>query len=194
MDFLGPVGLTLAAAFLLQKLPGVPGWFAAGRARNGRQSAEPSIWMLDYRFVVLGAFLPDVVDKATAFVIAPGLVNHSLRSFGHSLVGVGLFTAVSVAFTRSLIHRAVLSFALALAAHLVLDRMWNSLDVLFWPVRGWEFSARGSVPFSHWVNVHFSSLPSAPLDLIGLALLFVIVGRILATRSAATFLKTGTIS
>jgi hypothetical protein len=39
---------------------------------------------VDYRALVLGSVLPDIIDKPLVW-LAPDLVNNSLRSVGHSL-------------------------------------------------------------------------------------------------------------
>lgn len=202
MDFLGPLGLTLAAAYLLQNLPLYLRWVTDRSVRESREAEGPSerignedriknsAWRFDYRFIVLGAFLPDVIDKSIGFWIAPELVNYSLRNVGHSLIGAAFITAITAVLARNLIKGAALSLGVALLAHLILDRMWESPDVLLWPVTGSEFP-EGHVPFSWWLNVHFGSLPDSPLDLLGLAILFAFVVRVMATRNALSFLRTG---
>lgn len=161
MDFLGPIGLTIATAWLFEKgLRFV--WFVRDRVRGG----------FDYRLVFLGAVLPDLIDKPVGFWIAPEIVNNSLRSVGHSLPFMAASLPVVWGLTRRRGLWPVAGFALALSAHLVFDQMWQMPRALFWPVLGWSFP-EGTVPLTWWLHVHFAQ-PAARLpDLIGTAILAV---------------------
>ncbi len=197
--------MTLLIAWALERLQPHRLWSRIGRVtgwperadnrRRGSVSAKVRTpWLrFDYRFVLLGAVLPDLVDKPLAFWIAPELVNHALRSPGHTFLGGMFFTAMVAAAIRAPRRRAVFSLSVALLAHLVMDSMWNTPSVLLWPIYGWAFP-EGTVPLSHWLNVHFGTLSSAPLDVAGIVVLFVFAARVVASRSTGDFLRTGNVS
>ncbi len=122
---------------------------------------------LDYRLVLLGAVLPDLIDKFVGHVLLP--IGNG-RIFAHGLLfivflaGLGLgdwltrrrFVATYASTGISLengsnvksdvSHRASLltapAFTVAIAAsfHLFLDQMWMDPASLYWPALGWEFS------------------------------------------------------
>jgi len=200
MDFLGPIGVTMAAVFVLQKLwsehgsllgriAGLRGSDEVAReATPGETASGPCI---DFRFVLVGAFAPDVLDKVLAFWIAPDLVNHSLRNFGHSLLGATVLLSLIGVAART--RGAIVGAGLAVTAHFLLDKMWRLPEILLWPAFGWSFPP-GDVPLSHWLNVHFQSLPQATLDWFGIGLLLVIVLRILLSGKGAAFIRTGRIT
>ena len=86
---------------------------------------------LDYRLVMAGALLPDVVDVVTG---GAGPL-HSLT------VSVALLFAV-MAFTRRrrLLRRRLLAVPIGTFVHLLLDGMWRRTEVFWWPFFGWGFA------------------------------------------------------
>ena len=197
MNFLGPIGLTVAAVWAFS-------WLLARFQRNVLK-VEHTIVMaptsfpdrlarsIDYRLVLAGALLPDLIDKPLAFLVNPGFVNNSLRSVGHSVVGGLLMLTVVWAVTRGRQRASVGSFSIALFAHFVLDQMWQLPEVLLWPVLGFVFPP-GDVPYSHWYRVHFSQLPATPPDFIGIGLLVVFAVSMVWNRTLTRFLSTGRLS
>lgn len=89
---------------------------------------------IDYRLVVAGTLLPDVVDG----VLGGARVLHSL-SFS-----VALLLAVMVATrgrrpARRRARRRLLAVPIGTFLHLVLDGMWARTEVFWWPFTGWSF-------------------------------------------------------
>lgn len=81
----------------------------------------------DYRMVVIGALLPDVVD-------AP----FGGARLGHTLLGaVAALTVVMVA-TRGRRHRrrSLLAVPIGVFAHLLADGMWARTETFWWPFFG----------------------------------------------------------
>lgn len=100
---------------------------------------------IDYRVVVLGALLPDLVDAA--FVGARRALGGPSGTPGHTLAfSVVLLGAVMVA-TRG--HRAGrrrwLFLPVGSLLHLVFDGMWTRTDIFWWPAFGWSLDGR--LPF-----------------------------------------------
>jgi hypothetical protein len=83
---------------------------------------------IDYRLVVLGALLPDVVDG----LFGGARVLHSL-SFSVVLL------AVVMLVRRRPLRRRLLAVPIGTFLHLVLDGMWARTDVFWWPFTGWSF-------------------------------------------------------
>src|SRR3972149_3188700 len=147
----GHVGLTWGGALLLvrasrrmtafKRQPSGPASAGDGVARR------PPAAGLDYRFLILGSMLPDLIDKPLGVFLLRKQLS-SGRTFAHSLVFVSAIGIASMAW-RGKAGRALIPLALGSAAHLVLDRMWMQTDVLFWPLRGW-LPPRGGV--SHWLE------------------------------------------
>ena len=111
MYLLGHLGIGLGTAWLVA-------------AKGGRP--------VDYRLVLLGSILPDLIDKPLGAFL--GLES---RLWGHTLV---FFGAVLIACAIPSL-RAFLAVGLGVATHLLLDRIWEQPWVLFWPAFGAGFPA-----------------------------------------------------
>jgi hypothetical protein len=84
---------------------------------------------LDYRLVVVGALAPDL-----EFVTGRVLVLHTLAAAVFSLLLVMVATQ-----RRRLLRRRWLGLPIGLFVHLVLDGVWTSSALFWWPLRGWGF-------------------------------------------------------
>ena len=197
MNFLGPVGLTVAFAWVLGRIlirfNAAASEFAIDPGAAPKSIAARLVWAIDYRLILIGALIPDVIDKPLVFLVNPHFVNSSLRSIGHSLVGVAVMLSLVWVVTRGWQRMPILSFGAALLVHLLFDRIWEMPEVLEWPVRGLVLPMQ-DIPFSHWYRVHFSQLPTTLPDLIGIALLFLFAGQMIRNRSVIRFFKTGQVS
>ena len=95
-----------------------------------------AVWLVfrdpafDYRLVVVGALLPDLVDVATG----GAWVGHTLLASVAVLVGVMLGTR-----HRRQLRRRLLAVPIGMFLHLVLDGMWTVKEVFWWPAFGWSF-------------------------------------------------------
>lgn len=94
---------------------------------------------IDYRLVMAGALLPDVVDGV---VFGRAGVLHTLVCSVVLLVLVMLGTR-----GRRLVRRRLLAVPIGTFCHLVLDGMWARTATFWWPFFGWGFGgAGGGVP------------------------------------------------
>ena len=85
---------------------------------------------LDYRLVVVGALLPDVVDG----VFGGARVMHSV------LASIALLVVVMVSTTgRRPLRRRLLAVPIGTFAHLILDGAWTRTEVFWWPFFGTSF-------------------------------------------------------
>lgn len=87
---------------------------------------------LDHRLVVLGAVLPDLVEAP--FGRAGPL--HSLFGATAVLVVVMVATTSTRQRSRRLRRRRVLAVVIGMFFHLVLDGVWATSDVFWWPLSG----------------------------------------------------------
>ena len=93
---------------------------------------------LDYRLVVVGALLPDVVDG----VFGGARVLHSVVASVALLVSVMLAT-----IGRRPLRRRLLALPIGTFAHLVLDGAWTRTEVFWWPFFGRSFEGAGLPSF-----------------------------------------------
>jgi len=96
---------------------------------------------MDLRLLLVGALLPDLIDKPLGRVLHVGGYN-SGQLWGHTLLfSASLMVLILVATKRGSGRRRTW-FPLAIGAmfHLVLDAMWARSETFLWPVLGSDFS------------------------------------------------------
>lgn len=148
---------------------------------------------VDYRLVLIGSLLPDLIDKPLG-LFAPGLGLGTGRGIAHTLVFALFLLAAGLCFYR---HGRQGFFYLALAStgHLVLDRMWLMPRVLFWPLYGLAFPVVGKHGFLAQLLAWWSTLWTNPLifwpEIIGTAVLLWFAARLRRNGAWGEFLKTG---
>lgn len=146
---------------------------------------------LDYRLVLLGSLLPDLIDKTHGLGLFPEEISGG-RTVAHTLVFNLALIATGVAWWRLRRGNGVLALGLSSGGHLVLDSMWRMPAILFWPLYGWGLSL-GSV--SDWLLRFRWMLPSRPEDyateLIGGAILLFLLRGLWRRGRLVAFLKTG---
>ena len=89
--------------------------------KSRSHSGQTRRWTVDYRLVVIGSLLPDLLDKSVGPWLLPELFSHADRSFAHTLVfnsGLLVFSLLRIPVNRSL---GLVVFFLASAGHLLLD-------------------------------------------------------------------------
>jgi inner membrane protein len=147
---------------------------------------------LDFRMVLLGSLLPDIIDKPLGFFLLPEAVNFNARSVGHSLSFNVLLLSVALlllVMTRAL---APLILVWSSMAHLLLDHMWRWPEKLLWPWYGWEFP-RGSTKFSEWLSFQFSGEWFDLPELTGALFLTWFAIQLYRHRAVLQFIKVGTL-
>ena len=95
-DPLGHAGLTVAAVFAVefvirrvlarsapqeaQSPEGIPSLRSQSRSGQARRCT------IDYRLVIIGSLLPDLIDKSVGQWLLPEIFSHADRSFAHTLL------------------------------------------------------------------------------------------------------------
>jgi len=100
---------------------------------------------VDYRMVMVGALLPDMVDAPFGAI-----------GIGHTLAAsVGLlFTVMVLTVGRRRLRRRLLAVPIGSFVHLLLDGMWTDARVFWWPFRGLSLAHVGALPsFAHPVGL-----------------------------------------
>lgn len=84
---------------------------------------------VDYRYVILGAMLSDIIDKPLGNIFLYEALNNG-RIIGHSLLFALLLTLIGI------YRKNILYIAYGVWMHLLLDSMWLNPVTLFWPLLG----------------------------------------------------------
>ena len=93
--------------------------------------------LFDYRFVALGALLPDIIDKPLAWWILADRVEDD-HLIAHTLIFALTLALPGIYFARSGDCR-LLSVAFGVALHIACDPVLRTPTTLFWPLFGWSF-------------------------------------------------------
>jgi membrane-bound metal-dependent hydrolase YbcI (DUF457 family) len=96
---------------------------------------------MDLRLLLVGALLPDLIDKPLGRVLQVGDYE-SGQLWGHTLALSATLMVVILLATRPRSPQRRLWFPLAVGSlfHLVLDFMWVHGETFLWPFLGTEFS------------------------------------------------------
>lgn len=99
---------------------------------------------VDYRFILLGAVLPDLIDAATCpfYDCAEG------RGVAHSLLANVAVTVAIILLLRGETRLAVFGIGVGWLLHLVADGMWDAPKTFFWPIAGTDFDPSIAEPYS----------------------------------------------
>ena len=103
---------------------------------------------LDYRLVLYGAILPDLIDKPLGI-----LLSLETRLWAHTFLF--LFAILALSFVPP--WRALRFVGFGVATHLLLDQIWHMPYVVLYPAYGWSFPA---APFN--AGVLFDTLLHDP--------------------------------
>jgi len=152
---------------------------------------QTALSRLDYRLLLLGSMLPDILDKPLGTWLMADVLSNG-RIFGHTLLFALILLGVGVyLFARSR-RSGMFSLALGCIAHLGLDQMWLQPQTLLWPLFGWSFP-KGDV--SHWLEGVIRTLVSEPgvyiPELIGALCLTIFFAETIRRRKLQGFLRTG---
>src|SRR5712692_11564715 len=116
---------------------------------------------IDYRLVLFGSILPDLIDKPLSLVL-----SLEGRLWAHTFLF--LFATLALSFAPS--WRGLRLVGFGVSTHLLLDRIWNQPAVVLYPAYGWSFPM---APFN--VDRWFDTLLHDPYvqagEIVGLAVL-----------------------
>ena len=119
MILFGHIGMTLAATRLADKT-----------IINRKTIAI--IRDIDYRFVILGSLLPDILDKSILLFLS-GEKFKTGRLFAHSLLFSLLIFILGIAVWYGYKKSWVFILAACCFIHQMLDEMWKQSNIFFWP-------------------------------------------------------------
>ncbi len=98
---------------------------------------------VDFRFVLVGSILPDLIDKPLGAVL-----HLEARLWAHSLLFLGILAVVSLWPT----FRRMRWLAFGDAVHLLVDLIWEQPMVALWPLLGLAFPA-GEQSFESYFQI-----------------------------------------
>ena len=157
---------------------------------------------IDYRLILVGSLLTDVIDRPLTLLLFGQPLNPG-RLFCHSLLFLVILSLTAVYFynRRGTTWPIALSFGIFF--HLILDRMWLMPQTLFWPIYGWVWAKQapsgfGTIAPSLWqdtFHVLLYDVRSTPAiyipEIIGACILLGFAVLLVRRKRVCAFLKTG---
>ncbi|UCD08250.1 MAG: metal-dependent hydrolase [Dehalococcoidales bacterium] len=144
---------------------------------------------LDYRMIIIGSMLPDIIDKPL-FILFNQSELFTGRSHAHTLLFALLLLSGGLLSRKSWL----LTLALANLFHLVLDSMWGTPETLFWPFLG-RFSPYEAEGWFTDLWYNLTHLPEIYVpEIIGLIVTFFLAYKIIKVGGLNKFMKQGLIS
>ena len=146
---------------------------------------------VDYRMVLVGSLLPDIIDKPVWFLAASD-TSLSGRDYAHTLLfNLALFIGglVLIRYRKSWL----LIIWLSSFMHLIFDQLWNSPVVLLWPLLG-PLPKKATVG---WLSNIFQTLFVYPdvyiPEIIGLIIVLLFAYRFVRSKNVISFLRDGAV-
>lgn len=178
MIFFGHLGITTGVIKAYEKI------VHKNRELNSKSS-------IDYRIVLVGSILPDIIDKPIGAYLFRSTFHNS-RIFAHTLLFSVLLILIGLYVVYERRKGEILILGTCSFIHLILDSMWLYPDILFWPCFGWRFPAR---PEGNWLQSDMVRLVTDPSyylsELIGFIIIVYYFIRLIKNRQVKVFIREG---
>ena len=147
--------------------------------------------VIDYRMVLVGSILPDIIDKPIGSYLFKSTFHNS-RIFAHTFLFTFLLLFLGTILLLKKKNNKLLTLGAATGAHLVLDSMWLYKGILFWPFFGWKFPERAN---GNWAMDSFQKLFSDPNyfvpEIIGFIIIAFLFLRLVKNKELKQFIHKG---
>jgi inner membrane protein len=167
MFIFGHIGLTLGTAIIVENVYAKIGnrfrdksntlESLSGNSRRDPVPESSGRRLFDIRFLLLGALLPDIIDKPASLLFNQAFHGNG-RLFSHSLLFAVVMLSAGIYMLIFGKQRWLFALAFGVLLHIILDSMWVSPQVFYWPFRGLEFSSFQRVNFVSTVYSRFKGV------------------------------------
>ncbi len=168
---------------------GKANWLTGGSETIG-SCFESLARKIDIRALVVGALLPDIIDKPIGHWLLAGRLDNG-RIFGHTLLLLLVMAFIGWLVFKRRGSMFVFAISFGVVAHLVLDGMWQNPQTLFWPLLGIAFP-KGEP--GNWLAGIIRSLTQPDVyttEIIGLAICCAFGFWLIRKRAVFRFLRSG---
>ncbi|MBI2860434.1 MAG: metal-dependent hydrolase [Chloroflexi bacterium] len=185
MLLLGHTGITLGAAVLLA------GVVSRTVAPTGRSWLTLLASRIDIRLLMVGALLPDLIDKPVGQFFFRETFSHG-RIFSHTLLFLLALTLAGIYLRRRYGSTWLLALSAGTLTHLAFDEMWRAPATLFWPMLGLAFDR---IDLAEWMPNILHALLNDPSvyvpELLGAGVLAWLGVTLLRRRKLRAFVRHG---
>ena len=155
--------------------------------------AKVAVFMrrMDYRLLILGSLLPDIIDKPIGMVFFRDFFSNG-RLFSHSLLFLVLITSLGLYLYRRWGKPWLLILSFGTAVHLLLDEMWNTPGTILWPFLGWGFEKKD---LTNWFEKMWHSFTASPYviatEAIGAIIIIAFIVVLVRRKKLYAFIRYG---
>jgi len=146
---------------------------------------------IDYRLLLLGSMLPDIIDKPIGQVFFRDFFSNG-RIFCHTLLFLILTTLAGLFLYRSKGKTWLVVLSFGTFTHLIFDQMWLAPGTLFWPLYGFAFE---KIDLTQWVQGIFHALLTDPVvyipEIVGGGILILFVWVVVNNEKLFAFIRNG---
>jgi inner membrane protein len=146
---------------------------------------------VDYRFLIIGSMLPDIIDKPLGQVILKDVFSNG-RIFSHTLLFLLSMFIIGILVYKFAHKSWFLNIAFGVLIHQALDGIWLYPTTFLWPVWGMFFPRYN---LTNWAQSLIESLTTNPWTYvpegIGAVILVYYFVILLVKKSFLKFFKTG---
>jgi inner membrane protein len=147
--------------------------------------------LIDYRVVLVGSILPDLIDKPIGAYFFRNTFHNS-RIIAHTLAFSAIFVFIGLYMLYKHRKNNILLLGICSSIHLILDSMWLYPGILFWPYYGLRFPQRVE---GNWLNSDIVRLFSDPSyyipEIIGFAIIAYYFWSLIKNKRIKTFIREG---
>ena len=165
-----------------------------GAARVVEKAVNRPSFNVDYRFVLLGTMLPDIVDKPLGIVIFPEAIANG-RTFLHTMIFLVMTILLGLLIYRWKNSMWAFCIAFGVFMHFIMDAMWTDPITLFWPFIQPAFEKHPGTEFFTILRSWVYTLQVEPriylLELAGFLILIYFAIKVIKEKRVMAFIRTG---
>jgi len=144
---------------------------------------------IDYRMVLFGSLLPDIIDKPV-FLLFGNNASLSGHDYAHTLL-FNLVLLIGGLALMSYRKSWLLIISLSSFLHLILDQMWNGTVVLLWPLLG-PLPKRETAGLVSDILHDLFSCPEVYIpEIIGFVIVLLFAYRLVKRKYIISFIRDG---
>ena len=114
-------------------------WIGSRLLGRSSDAARRIVNRIDYRLVLFGSLLPDLIDKPLAWFLLHDYLDGNGHIYGHTLLAALIIVLPGVLLLVRRGDPRVLAMGIAMLSHLAVDPTNHSPENLLWPLLGTDF-------------------------------------------------------
>ncbi|OAA91135.1 metal-dependent hydrolase [Clostridium coskatii] len=146
---------------------------------------------IDYRFVLVGSILPDLIDKPIGAFLFRNTFHNS-RIFGHTLLFSLILLLIGIHRIKINKGNRIFTLGISTSIHLMLDSMQLYKGILFWPFLGFKFPER---PEGNWAEGTLQRLITDPsyylTEIVGFIIIMYFFIKLIKNKRLNEFIRNG---